>query len=258
MENQPKKKGGGIEVVDELGPVRERRRKEFEELMQREPELESKERYRNGKRKFYGDMIFAVAGMTEDKEDFSNFCEKVLTEDDENLQYHIHVADELLGKIPDSKLKEEIRWTIYSIIDLCGNFYIPLGAFFGQNYTVADPDVQQEINDVGKLLFDERVFPLVAKGTGPEGEASAPAEVIPTRIKGAEKVIQEKKKLMPEKGILTIEGAAARVGASPSWVYKKVSAKIIPHFRIGGLLRFSESEINNWMKSHHVGGCQKI
>ena len=247
-----------VKAVNQRGAIREKRRKEFEELMERKPGLKSGERYHNGKRKFYGDMIFAVMGMTEDEEDFLNFCQQVLTEDDENLQYEIHTMDELLENIPDPKLKEEIGNKVYSIMELCGNFYIPLGAFFGQNYTIADPDVQREINDIGKRIIEKGIFPLVAKGAGSEEEASVSARVIPVMIKGKEKVIQEKKKPMAEKGILTVEGASARLGVSPSWVYKKVCAGFMPKIKIGGLLRIPEKEFDAWIAAQTTKGVLKI
>lgn len=62
---------------------------------------------------------------------------------------------------------------------------------------------------------------------------------------------------MPD-NILTLEEVVKKLKVSPSWVYKKVAARIVPHFRVGGLLRFSEKEIDAWLQSHHVGGCQKI
>lgn len=58
--------------------------------------------------------------------------------------------------------------------------------------------------------------------------------------------------------ILTIKQVAEKLQASESWVYKKTAAKILPHFRIGGMLRFSEKAVNDWLRSHHVGGCQKV
>jgi excisionase family DNA binding protein len=237
--------------VNQRDAIREKRRKEFEELIKREPGLKSEEIYRNGKRRFYGNLLFTVMSMTEDEEDFLNFCEQVLTEDDENLQYAIHTMDKLFEKIPDPKLKEEIRNNVYSIMDLCANFYIPLGAFFGQNYTIADPDVQREINDIGKRIIEEGIFPLVAKGVGSEEAASASAQVIPVTIK-------EKKKPVLEKGILTVEGAAARLGVSPSWVYKKLCAGFIPKIKIGGLLRIPEKDFDAWIAAQTTKGFLKV
>jgi excisionase family DNA binding protein len=58
--------------------------------------------------------------------------------------------------------------------------------------------------------------------------------------------------------ILTIKELSNKLQVSPSWIYKKARCKIIPHFRIGGTIRFSKSEIDNWLQSHHVKGCQKV
>lgn len=58
--------------------------------------------------------------------------------------------------------------------------------------------------------------------------------------------------------ILTLQELKKKLKTSSSWIYKKVRANIIPHYRVGGLIRFSEKEIDNWLQSHHVGGCQKI
>jgi excisionase family DNA binding protein len=58
--------------------------------------------------------------------------------------------------------------------------------------------------------------------------------------------------------LLTVEEAAEKLRVSPSWIYKKVAARFLPCFRIGRTVRFSEKEIDSWLQSHHVGGCQKI
>jgi len=36
-------------------------------------------------------------------------------------------------------------------------------------------------------------------------------------------------------------------------IYSKVEAKEIPHFRIGGLIRFKKSEIDQWIEGQRVG-----
>jgi excisionase family DNA binding protein len=51
---------------------------------------------------------------------------------------------------------------------------------------------------------------------------------------------------------------AEKLGVSRSWVLRKAQAKIIPHIKIGGVTRFPEKEVNDWIMSHRVGGCQKI
>ncbi len=58
--------------------------------------------------------------------------------------------------------------------------------------------------------------------------------------------------------ILTPNQLAEKLSVSKSWIYKKVVSRILPHFRIGGLVRFSEKEINEWLGKHHVEGRMKV
>lgn len=261
MEKQPMEEDERIEAVDGLAAVRERRRREFEEYMRRDPippEMEGGEIYRDGKRRFWSSTLYALMGVCEGQEEFGNFTEKVLTEHEESVQYQFYVLDEALKKVEEPELIEEIWNIAYGILDLCGGFYIALGAYIGQNYCFTDLDVKEEINHVGKLMIEERVFPIIAKRVASEGEASESAEVIPAGIKKGGKVTQEKRKPVPEKGILTIEEAAARLGVSRSWMYKKIMAGIIPKIQIGGLCRIPEKEFDAWIAGHKTGGRLKV
>jgi excisionase family DNA binding protein len=58
--------------------------------------------------------------------------------------------------------------------------------------------------------------------------------------------------------ILTVEQLAEKLQRSESWVYKKIHAKIIPHFRIGSTVRFSQKDIEQWMDAHRVKGALKV
>jgi excisionase family DNA binding protein len=58
--------------------------------------------------------------------------------------------------------------------------------------------------------------------------------------------------------LLTVEELSKRLKVSPSWIYKKVRAKVIPHCRIGKLTRFSEMQIDEWIKAHSNRGTLKI
>lgn len=53
-------------------------------------------------------------------------------------------------------------------------------------------------------------------------------------------------------------GVAKKLGVSRSWVLRKVQAKIIPHIRIGGVIRFSERELETWINNHKIKGVLKI
>ncbi len=51
----------------------------------------------------------------------------------------------------------------------------------------------------------------------------------------------------------TVDDVAELLGVSPKTVYGWVSAKTIPHLKIGhGLLRFIPSDIKAWAESHAV------
>lgn len=244
---------------ESLEDIRARRRKEYKNYMERYPKpLENGERYRDGKRRFYGDLLFSLMGMHEDEEDFGKFCEKILMEDDEALQYNFYNLEQSLKKVKDSKLAADIMNTAYGILDLSSNFYIALGAFIGQSYTIADRNAQQEIDDIGKRMIEENVFPLIAKQARSEGEAPAPTKVIPVEIKEREKITQEKRKPVPEKGFLTVEAAAARLGVSKTWVYRKCQCRIMPHVQIGGVRRIPEKDLQDWLNGHKIKGCLKV
>lgn len=61
-----------------------------------------------------------------------------------------------------------------------------------------------------------------------------------------------------ETEILIIHDVAKRMNTSKSWVYRKAKAGIIPHVRIGGMIRFIEKDIEAWINAHKVKGCLKV
>lgn len=57
---------------------------------------------------------------------------------------------------------------------------------------------------------------------------------------------------------LTLMEASKVLRVSMSWLYKKAKANIVPHYRVGGLIRFTEKDLENWMNAHKIKGCQKV
>jgi len=55
-----------------------------------------------------------------------------------------------------------------------------------------------------------------------------------------------------------VEDVAKRMRVSRSWVYKKAHAGVIPHVRIGAVIRFVEKDIETWINAHKVNGCLKV
>lgn len=63
---------------------------------------------------------------------------------------------------------------------------------------------------------------------------------------------------MMDNGFMKISEVAKRLQVSTSWVYKKCKAGIIPHVRIGHLVRFNEKDIEQWISGHKINGKLKI
>lgn len=57
---------------------------------------------------------------------------------------------------------------------------------------------------------------------------------------------------------LTAKQVASMIGVSSSWILRKAKCGIAPHVRIGGVIRFSEREIEDWMKEHGIKGVLKV
>jgi excisionase family DNA binding protein len=47
--------------------------------------------------------------------------------------------------------------------------------------------------------------------------------------------------------VLTVKQCAALLGYSPDHIYAQASKSLIPHYRIGGSLRFRKSEVLEWV-----------
>jgi len=57
---------------------------------------------------------------------------------------------------------------------------------------------------------------------------------------------------------MNIDEVAEMLHVSKAYVYKKCQAKIMPHVRIGKMLRFMRKDVEDWVNAHKVEGCIKI
>jgi excisionase family DNA binding protein len=48
--------------------------------------------------------------------------------------------------------------------------------------------------------------------------------------------------------IFDVSSLAKHLGVNPSWVYKQVSMKTIPYFKIGKYTRFRKKDIDKWIE----------
>lgn len=53
--------------------------------------------------------------------------------------------------------------------------------------------------------------------------------------------------------LLSTEAVADLLGVSKKWIYDRAKDNVIPHYKVGGLLRFDTEEINQWLEVHHRG-----
>lgn len=56
----------------------------------------------------------------------------------------------------------------------------------------------------------------------------------------------------PGETMLDIQGAAGLLGVSVRWVRRRVFEATIPHYKLGGLLRFKASELHHYVEEHRV------
>lgn len=61
-----------------------------------------------------------------------------------------------------------------------------------------------------------------------------------------------------DNGFMKIQEVAKKLRVSTSWVYKKCKAGIIPHIRIGNMVRFNRDEVEQWINGHKINGKLKI
>ncbi len=69
-----------------------------------------------------------------------------------------------------------------------------------------------------------------------------------------QKVVTALKPLLREKAgedalaaLLSVKGLAGHLSVSEKWIYERVQFKEIPHYKVGGNLRFKRSEIDRWL-----------
>jgi excisionase family DNA binding protein len=65
--------------------------------------------------------------------------------------------------------------------------------------------------------------------------------------------MNEREKIETE--ILTIDEVAKKINTSRSSIYKKAKTGIIPHIRMGAVIRFKVTDLEAWINAHKVKAC---
>lgn len=68
------------------------------------------------------------------------------------------------------------------------------------------------------------------------------------------KVVKALKPLLKEKGgdsgLFTVKTLAVYLGVSDKWIYERVQFKEIPHYKVGGNLRFKKTAIDSFLEEN--------
>jgi len=55
---------------------------------------------------------------------------------------------------------------------------------------------------------------------------------------------------MPTRTLIDADAAAELIGSEVGHVYSLVRSRLIPHYKVGGLLRFDRDEVLAWIESN--------
>ena len=65
-------------------------------------------------------------------------------------------------------------------------------------------------------------------------------------------LLKDKGKGVQKDHILDVEGLAKYLSVDSNWIYKQVSLREIPYFKVGKYLRFKRSEIDKWISKSTI------
>lgn len=61
-----------------------------------------------------------------------------------------------------------------------------------------------------------------------------------------------------EDTIFDVRGLAEYLKVDSSWIYKQVSSKSIPYFKMGKYTRFRKKDIDKWIESHKIPSLTRL
>ena len=75
----------------------------------------------------------------------------------------------------------------------------------------------------------------------------------PTGKKTIFKLVEKVTIIMTDR-LLTPQEIAKYLGVKPSTIYQWTHQKFIPHFKLGGLLRFAKTKVDDWLEKRSIAG----
>lgn len=202
--------------------------------------------------------VMNACGDAADEDPFWDLCQGIFDKEYTGGKEAKAWLHDELAKISAPKQREKLADAAENLMAQSKYFYLAVGYALAQDYEVSSPKARAQIQYLRRRIREASIFPLAARSTQPVGGTPVAANIFPARNEDLEKATPKKKEQASESGYLTAQEVAKKLGVSYSWFLRKAKCKVVPHVRIGGVIRFLEKEVDVWIRAHGVKGALKV
>jgi len=203
---------------------------------------------------FFGlwSCIMGAGGENGEDDPLGQLLDRIFQKEYKDGREAMKWLDDELSKIKGLELKKSLRDAVENLITKAQYFHLAVGFAIGGIYDVTTPEARAQIDYLRQTIHEAGVFRMVAKfGEHSTSEVSHPPSPSSNVVGTEEK--DQKKGSMPQDDYFTLPQAATWLGVSPAWLYKKVNAGVVPHRKIGRMIRFHQKDIAELMNDHKTG-----
>lgn len=187
-----------------------------------------------------------------DSDPFGQLCDRIFKDVYADGSEMEKIFQGELEKIKDPEAKKSLKDAAEMLIDRISWFFFSMGLAVGSDYDVSGAEARVQIDYLRQRIHKSGIFPMAAQlGEYPPGEVSHPLSSSSNVVGTEEK--DQKKGSMPQGDYFTLPEAATWLGVSLGWLYKKVNAGVVPHRKIGRMIRFHKKDIQELMDAHKTG-----
>jgi excisionase family DNA binding protein len=187
-----------------------------------------------------------------DSDSFGQLCDRIFKDVYADGSEMEKIFQDELAKIKDPEAKKSLKDATEMLIDRISWFFFSMGLAVGSDYDVSGAEARTQIDYLRQRIHESGIFPMAAQlGEYPSGEVSHPPSPSSNVVGTEEK--DQKKGSMPQGDYFTLPQVATWLRVSPTWLYRKVNAGVIPHRKIGRMIRFHKKDIGELMDTHKTG-----
>jgi excisionase family DNA binding protein len=187
-----------------------------------------------------------------DSDSFGQLCDRIFKDVYADGSEMEKIFQGELAKIKDPEAKKSLKDAAEMLIDRISWFFFSVGLAVGSDYDVSGAEARAQIDYLRQRIHESGIFPMAAQlGEYPANEVSHPPSPSSNVVGTEEK--DQKKGSMPQGDYFTLHEAATWLGVSQAWLYKKVNAGVVPHRKIGRMIRFHQKDIAELMNAHKTG-----